>query len=295
MPPTSRRRSIAVVAVAYVAAIGAALVAGGSVESSNPLLVALWADIAGTVAIFAFSLVLRNSSLYDPYWSVVPPVVVLYWCMRPEVVGVNPFRLVFVVALVSLWGARLTWNWLRGWEGLHHEDWRYVMIQGKTGAAYWPASFLGIHLFPTLIVFLGLLPAYVAVAAASEPFGPLDLVAIAVTLGAIALEARADKQLKRFRESDPAPGDFLKTGTWKWSRHPNYLGEMGFWWGLWLFALAANPAWWWTGIGAVAITVMFRFASLPMIENRMLERRPAYAEHAERSSLVLPIPRRSES
>jgi steroid 5-alpha reductase family enzyme len=65
---------------------------------------------------------------------------------------------------------------------------------------------------------------------------------------------------------------------------------MGFWWGLWLFALAADPARWWTAIGPLGITLMFCFVSLPMIETRMRERRPAYAEYAESSSLVLPRP-----
>ena len=85
----------------------------------------------------------------------------------------------------------------------------------------------------------------------------------------------------RFRSAGPAPGEFLKTGVWSWSRHPNYLGEMGFWWGLWLFGVAAAPAFWWTVVGPLGITLMFVFVSLPMIETRMKERRPAYAEYAD--------------
>ena len=80
----------------------------------------------------------------------------------------------------------------------------------------------------------------------------------------------------------------MKSGVWSWSRHPNYLGEMGLWWGLWLFGIAADPSWWWTIVGPLGITLMFVFVSLPMIEKRMAARRPAYAEYAESSSLVLP-------
>jgi steroid 5-alpha reductase family enzyme len=65
---------------------------------------------------------------------------------------------------------------------------------------------------------------------------------------------------------------------------------MGFWWGLELFGLAANPDWWRTLAGALAITLLFRFVSLPMIEARMRARSPAYAEWAERSSIVIPWP-----
>ena len=71
--------------------------------------------------------------------------------------------------------------------------------------------------------------------------------------GAIWIEARADKQLRRFVSGNPAPGAILSDGLWSLCRHPNYFGEMGFWWGLTLFGLAADPSWWWTGIGAVSI------------------------------------------
>ena len=82
MPPTSRLRSVVIVVIAYVAAMTAALGVGHQLETSNPIALALWADVAATVAIFVFSLVLRNSSVYDPYWSLAPLPLVLYWCMR---------------------------------------------------------------------------------------------------------------------------------------------------------------------------------------------------------------------
>jgi steroid 5-alpha reductase family enzyme len=276
------------VLAAYALALVIALGVGQRVAVEQPIAVALCADLAGTVVIFAFSLGFRNSSFYDPYWSVAPLPIALYWAQRPEFPGVNPIRMVAVIALIALWGARLTWNWLRGWQGLGHEDWRYVDLRRKTGAAYWLVSFAGLHLAPTLWVFLGLLPVYVATAAGREPFGYLDLLATAVTAGAIWIEARADKQLVRFRSSTPAPDAFLQSGLWARSRHPNYFGEMGFWWGLWLFAMAADPGWWWTVVGPLGITLMFRFVSLPMMETRMTERRPGYADWVRQSSRVVP-------
>jgi steroid 5-alpha reductase family enzyme len=287
-------RAAAIVLVTYAAAGAVAVAVGHRVEVEHPIAVALWADLAATVAVFAFSLVFRNSSLYDPYWSVAPLPIAVYWAMRPEIVAPNPIRIVVVIVLVALWGARLTWNWARGWKGMGHQDWRYLEIRERVGAvAFWPASLVGIHLLPTLWVFAACLSLYPVMAAGREPCGYLDLAAFVVTFGAIGLEALADQQLLRFRRSGPPEGEFLKSGVWRWCRHPNYLGEMGFWWGLWLFGLAANPSWWWTFVGPLLITLMFRYASLPWMERRMRERRPAYAEYAERSSLVLPWPRRA--
>ncbi|MBW2267669.1 MAG: DUF1295 domain-containing protein [Deltaproteobacteria bacterium] len=276
------------IVLAYVVAFVAAVLAAQRTSLEAPLWVALWADVVATVVIFAFSVAFRNSSFYDAFWSVAPLPIALYWALRPELVGVNPIRLGVVIFLLGLWGVRLTWNWTRGWTGLDHEDWRYVDIKAKTGALYWPASLFGIHLLPTLWVFLALLPVYAVMTRGVEPLGAVDVLALGVVLGAIWLEARADKELLRFRASQPVPEEFLQTGVWSWSRHPNYLGEMGFWWGLWLFAIAADPSWWWSIIGPVGITLMFVFVSLPMIERRMVERRPAFAEYQARSSLVLP-------
>ena len=69
----------------------------------------------------------------------------------------------------------------------------------------------------------------------------------------------------------------MDQGVWAWSRHPNYFGEFGFWLALGLFGLAASPSdWWWLSSGRSAMLAMFLGASIPMMEKRSLERRPAY-------------------
>ena len=130
--------------------------------------------------------------------------------------------------------------------------------------------------------------AFTVVAAGSRPFGALDAVAIFVAGTAIALEAAADEQLRAFVATRRSSSDLLASGLWAWSRHPNYFGEIFFWWGIFLFGLAADPTSWWTGIGALSITIMFRFVSLPMIETRMLAHKPDYKAQIERTNLLLP-------
>jgi steroid 5-alpha reductase family enzyme len=212
--------------------------------------------------------------------------------MRPESTPGDGVRQALVLALVAAWGARLTYNWARGWHGLHHEDWRYIDLRVRNPDHYWLVSFAGIHMFPTIVVFLGCLSVWAALTGA-QPFGVLDVIALGMTAGAIWIEARADRELHRFRASRPAQGAILDSGLWALSRHPNYFGEMSFWWGLWLFGVAASPAsWWWTAIGPLVITTMFRFVSLPMMEERSHARRSGYAAHAAKTSLVVPWPRR---
>jgi len=285
------RHDLLVVALAYAAAVLAAVYVGRTAFDLHPLVVAGAADLAATVVIFTFSVAYDNSSFYDAYWSVAPPCLAAYWLLGApgDVAGA---RQALVVLLVFAWGIRLTANWLHGWRGLAHEDWRYVQMRGQTGRAYWLASFVGLHLLPTAIVLLGCLPIYLAVARGTEPVGWRDVLATAVTAAAIGIEAVADRQLHRFRAT-AAPGSTLTTGLWAYSRHPNYFGEALFWWGLWAFAAAAGTVPWWSAAGAVAITAMLCFVSIPLLDERMQASRPDYAERVARVSALVPwFPRR---
>ena len=284
-----RERSFAICGIAYLVAFGVACVTALALPDEDPIWRAFWADVAATVAIFAFSVVYDNSSFYDAYWSVAPIPIAIYWALEPTGFDGSMLRKALVIGVVSAWGIRLTWNWARSWDGLSHEDWRYVDKREQAGKLYWPLSFAGLHMMPTLLVFLGCLAMAPALMGGGRPFGVIDVAAAALGVTAISLEATADKQLRRFRLSNPPPEAILDTGLWALCRHPNYLGEILLWWSLFGFAVAAAPStWWWTGVGALAITLLFRFVSLKLIDDRMLARRPEYKTRLETTPALLP-------
>ena len=287
-----RAKAFSVIAMAYLAGLLAATITVVLVPSPSPLMKALWADVVATCVIFGFSLKYNNSSFYDAYWSVAPVPIAIYWLVIPEAAGADALRQLVVTTLLSAWALRLTYNWARGWSGLDHEDWRYIDQRANTGSLYWGVSFVGLHMMPTLMVFAGCLALWPALVTGDQPFGALDVLAAGITGGAILLEATADQQLRRFRLAQPPPEAILETGVWAYCRHPNYLGEIGFWWGLYLFALAAEPEAWWTGAGALAITLLFRFVSLKLIDDRMLARRPDYKARMETVPALVPGLRR---
>jgi steroid 5-alpha reductase family enzyme len=290
--PRGRAAGFVLITVTYVAALIAALITFRLVDGG------LWyrigaADLVATGVVFVFSVLLDNSSAYDPYWSVAPLPVVVYLAW----VGDGPLvRRIAVVALVAAWGLRLTWNWARGWPGLEHEDWRYVDYRKKTGAAYWLVSALGLHLFPTATVFFALLALEPALMGRA-PLGPWDVLALAVTAGAIVLETVADEQLRAFRRQRGSGGGdaIMATGVWAHSRHPNYLGEISFWWGLFLFGVAGGGWLWWTLPGPAWVTGMFVLFSVPLLDRRSVARRPAYADHMRAVPGLLPRPWRTRS
>jgi len=271
------------IAAAYGVAIAASIAAGYAVRRLHPLAVVAIADVVGTLVVFLFSRAFNNSSFYDPYWSVAPMVMVCYWMVDAG----DAVRAVLIAVLVWAWGARLTYNFLKGWPDVRHEDWRYVNIRRRNERAYWLVSFFGIHFAPTAWVFLGCLAFYPAFTSA-RPFGAIDALAVGFTTGAILLEGIADLQLWQFRRTNQDPGAIMKSGLWRWSRHPNYLGEILFWWGLFLIGAAASPSVWWTVAGPLGITLLFVFISIPMIDKRHCEHRPLYAEHMRTTPALLP-------
>jgi steroid 5-alpha reductase family enzyme len=277
--------------LAYLACVGTAFLVLCWVDLPAPWN-ALLADVVATVVIFSFSRHYRNSSVYDAYWSVIPPLLVVYWYVENHGAQVDAARAVLLIALVWLWGIRLTANWAVHWGGMRHEDWRYPLVRSRAGRFPGLADFAGIHLFPTFQVFAGCLPAYAVMTRGQEALGWLDAVALIVTIGAILIETVADLQLHAFLRTR-APGAFIDRGLWAWSRHPNYFGELSFWWGLALFGLAAAPeAALWILPGALAMTAMFVGASVPFMDRRSVERRPAYADHMRRVSALVPLPPR---
>jgi steroid 5-alpha reductase family enzyme len=287
--PDRRARDLVLVALAYAAALVVALAVGWALRDRHPILVAAAADLAATLVVFGFSVGHDNSSLYDPYWSVIPLPVAIYWAA----VGEPGLRQVLLLVLVALWGARLTANWAARWRGIRDEDFRYQEIRGRTGRFYWPASFVSIHLLPTIWVFLGLLPLYPALVRPS-PMTALGFVALMVTAAAIAIETIADRQLRAFLRSRRDPEAVLDKGLWGYCRHPNYLGEVLFWWGLYLYGLAAEPAWAWSAVGPLSITLLFVFISVPWMDRRLLLRHPAWAQSMKSLPALLPWPRRRE-
>lgn len=290
----SKTASLARVGLAYLIAFGAAtvwLVAGP--DTDRLWLDGLVADLIATLVVFGASRLLHNSSCYDPYWSVLPPFLVGFWLLAAQdVAGVDDGRTVLLVLVVLVWAVRLTGNWLYDWPGLHHEDFRYPGVRERAGRFGLLADLVGIHLVPTFIVFLGLVPAYAVLTRPGDPVNWLDAVATVVGIGAAMLQLVADAQMREFIRHRQ-PGQAMESGLWAWSRHPNYFGEVSFWWSLALFGIAGAPGdWWWLVVGAVAMTVMFQAASIPMMEKRSLERRPTYQDVIDRVPRLVPRPPR---
>ena len=242
----------------------------------------LIADVAATVVTFVFSLIFGNASVYDPYWSVQPIVILWAFCGKGTVMDAP--KLMMLIA-VFFWGIRLTANWAYTFHGLAHQDWRYTMLKEKTKKFYPVINFVGIHMVPTLVVYGCTLPAvYVMLNGAQANVG--SILFFLLSAGAAVMQGTADIQMHRHRKSKK--GGFIRTGLWKYSRHPNYLGEILMWWGVALATVSVFPEKWYLCAGAVANTALFLAVSIPMADGRQ-SRKEGFAEYKKQTRMLLPI------
>jgi len=287
-PSLTRSASISLSMFIYVLAIFSAILTARLFSQFHPLIMIAAADFAATLVVFLFSLASNNSSVYDPYWSVKPIVIAVAYIFVFHLESMN-VRQWLVLSGTMLYALRLTSNFYRDWPGFNHEDWRYIRFRMKFGKAYWLISFLAIHLFPTIMVYLGCMAILPVFSNNANPLNGWDIFGTIVLFGSVVYAFIADEQLRRFRNKPVNKGKIITGGLWHYCRHPNYLGEISTWWGLAGFAIASGCEYWWTLSGPLAITLMFLFASIPMIEKRHLEKRQGYGEYIASTPMLLPI------
>ena len=277
-----KKRDLAIIAGIYVLAYMVGYLACADIE--NLYLQFFVFDIVATVVTFAFSVLLRNSSVYDAYWSLTPMVMSCWLFAKMGAFGF--WQLLFLV-MFNFWGLRLTLNWMSVFTDFSYEDWRYRKYRDETPRLLWPAvNFFGIHLMPTLVVFAGMLPLF---SIAEGHVGPESALGMAIVLLGVALEHAADRDMHAFLEK--TAGDearpVCREGLWGRSRHPNYLGEILVWVGVFLAMVVYDFGHWYFCVGAVSIAIMFNIVSIPLMEKRQLARRPEYAEYCEETSRLL--------
>lgn len=196
-------------------------------------------------------------------------------------------RSLMVAILVSCWGLRL---------GLHiyqrsrfrGEDARYTELTKKWRGNIWAQAYLRIFVLQGALVWIISLP--VMLLANKHLHGARWLLYVGAIIWAIgfAVEVIADRQLQRFLRDKNRPR-VMQSGLWRYSRHPNYFGELTQWWGIGVMALAARYGW--IGLtGPLVLMYLIIFVSgLPPIENKRAKD-PAYQEYQRRTSALLLLP-----
>lgn len=281
--------SVALITAIYVLAgvAGVLLFRYLTTLAIQPVVALFCADVLATIVVWLFGLIYENVSVYDPYWSVFPPVAFLIWAFYTDM-----WTLPVILLLVAswYWGWRLTRNWVITFKGIAHEDWRYTKYRSQHPLIFQTINLFGLNMMPTLVVFGAMLPG-LQLYQLSIGLGTNNLLCLTilvfgciVCLASATIQLIADKQIHDFRAANP--GKYCNVGLWKHGRHPNYFGEIQFWWGIWIMYAAFGGIDWFI-CGPIAMTAMFVGISIPLMEKRQLQNKPGYAEYRKQTRMLI--------
>ena len=253
----------------------------------NDYFAILIADATATVVVWLSGVILRTASAYDPYWSLQTLVIYLSLLIKYNNWHVGT---ILLLAVLVLYSSRLTINFIIGFHSLGYVDWRYKMLKAKSGKFYQVVNLLGICMFPTLVVYLASLPA-IAYVTITE-FSLLDIIGVSIIALGTLLELIADTQMKAFVKIRKDRSEVLNRGVWRFSRHPNYLGEISIWFGVALTLILSRFNYWYFLVGALINLLMFLFISIPMEEKHFEEYKPDYEQYKKETHMLLILPKK---
>lgn len=260
----------------------------------------------GAVILFTFVVgqLTGNNSQVDKLWSIVPAPYAWYMTWK----GGMDERMVLMSVLVTIWAARLTFNFARRggyswkfWEG--EEDYRWEVLRQRPGFKN-PFVWLLFNLFficfyQNTLIFMFTVPVIAGLAKNAAPLGIFDYVLAIIYVALVVMEFVADQQqydfqTEKYRRKNAGEemgeyGDgFIQTGLWSKMRHPNYFAEQAIWVVFYLFSVAATGEWLnWTIVGAVLLVILFKGSS-DFSEEISAKKYPKYADYQKRVGRFLP-------
>lgn len=245
-------------------------------------------NVVATFIIWLIGVFFKTASLYDPYWSLQTICIALALLIKYN--NWNLGNILFLLC-VSFWAIRLTNNFIVGFNDLSYIDWRYKDLQNKSGKFYQLVNLFGICMIPTIIVYMASLPMFLYIINGVD-FSWLNIFGLLTMIIATLLEMISDINMHQFKRTRKSNKEIIRTGLWKYSRHPNYLGEILFWYGVLLtFILSSefNISLWYAWLGAILNTLLFLFISIPMAENHLKLYKENFAKYKKETRMLLPI------
>ena len=237
---------------------------------------------------FVISLVQRRNDVADVAWGL--GFVLLTWTSF-FLAGASGARGVLAGILVSVWGLRLAWHIHSRHRG-KAEDFRYLAWRREWGKWFYPRSYAQVYLLQGALLFVVLLPVLMINRGRPSTPGLLDGIGVGLWLFGFFFESIGDAELADFVRNPGNRGKLLQTGLWRYSRHPNYFGEVVQWWAIWIMAVRV-PGAWVSVVGPLTITfLILKVSGIPMLEKKMAAN-PAFTEYRRRTNAFFPwIPKK---
>jgi steroid 5-alpha reductase family enzyme len=241
------------------------------------------------LCVWIVSLQREDASIIDVFWGVGFVLIGLV-CLAGG--GGAPGRRVALAVMAGVWGLRLAIHIGRRNHG-QPEDQRYARLRWRDMDRFWITSLYRVYVVQAVLMWLVALPLLAGSARGhGRGLGLVDLAGGAVWAVGLAFESIGDRQLARFKADPANRWAVMDRGLWRYTRHPNYFGDVVVWWGIGIVALAAGGTWWALAGPAINTVILVRGTGKPLLESTIGLRRPGYAEYVRRTSGFIPLPPR---
>lgn len=249
--------------------------------------VILTAAIIGlfVTTLFILSLIIKRNDVADVAWGTGIFIIALINYFS----GASNALSLLLTVLAGLWGLRLTVRiFLRNRK--KGEDFRYKKWREEWGKFFYLRSFLQVYLLQGfLMILVGYSFIHVQVYGGLGELNVISITGLLIWLIGYFFEVVGDLQLDTFTKSKPEKGSVLSSGLWKYTRHPNYFGEVTMWWGIWLM-IATLPLSYIALISPITITfLILKVSGIPLLEKRFADN-PNFQEYKKRTSSFFPLP-----
>lgn len=243
-------------------------------------------NVISTVIIWLIGVVLGTASTYDAYWSVQTPFIFI--CLLIKFKNVNIGNFIYL-ELILFWAIRLTYNYTKTFHDISYIDWRYEQIRETTGKFYQIINLIGICLVPTIIVYAASIPSFLFVMN-NYDFELIEIIGFIIMFLSTIIEMIADADIHKFKTIRKDKNEIINIGLWKYSRHPNYFGEICFWYGVaFSYIFCDFKSNWITIIGAILNNALFLGISIPLAEKRLSKYKEGFDEYKKNTSMLIPI------
>lgn len=232
---------------------------------------------------FIISLLIKRNDIADIAWGLgfVAIVLFLFFTYTPTL------QSVIVYILTVIWGIRLAIHIGVRSKG-KPEDFRYKKWREEWGKYFIIRSYLQVYFLQGFFMWIISLPIIVISMAQNQAISPFMLVGFIIWLIGFAFESIGDYQLMLFIKQRQNKSDIMQTGLWKYTRHPNYFGEVLVWWGIFIMVLPLQYGVW-AIISPITVSFLLLYVSgIPMLEAKY-KNNQAFQEYKKRTSAFFPM------
>lgn len=236
-----------------------------------------------TIIIYIIDLFVKSATLSKYIWPFIGfTLVIIYSCYISEL---NTQSYIMLV-LFGTYSLNHLATLLLNMSSIKENDWRFDHF--KTSKWYPIINLFGIHLLPQILLFILLLPIFYYIEISTfENWNLSSILGVIIVISGLLIKTRSDITLYFFKKNRKNPFEVCQVGLWDKSRHPNYFGELLFWWGTFLMMFSLNDQYFVLLLGPILLTLMISVISIPLMEKKEVKEKAFYSEYQKTTNTII--------